>query len=51
MNEGCSTMPWCCSAAAQQVSPLLLRMRGVTFTLTGPSGPSKLHCSPVESSV
>ena len=32
-----------CRAAAQQVSPLLVRMRGDTFTLTGPCGPWNAH--------
>ena len=37
--------------AALMVDGKPFEVRGVTFTLTGPSGPSKFHCSPVDSSV
>jgi hypothetical protein len=37
--------------AAQQVSPLLLRIFGSTLTLTGLCGRVKLHWSPLASSV
>jgi len=34
-------------AAATQLSPLSVHMRGLTFTLTGPFGPVNCHWSPI----